>query len=74
MISLLLAQEQYPWTFVVTSSDAMAQLLAEFPVVISTALNVDREFYSQRLWLALKTSIGDPDVWPAGLSTRFMGR
>ena len=41
LIALLLASEQYPWTFVVNSSDATSQLLNTFPQLISGALHID---------------------------------
>ena len=40
LISILLSQDEYPWLFVVQSSDATSQLFNTFPVLISTPLNI----------------------------------
>lgn len=40
LISLLLSEKQYPWLFVVKSSDATSQLFNTFPQVIASALNI----------------------------------
>nr|ODO01125.1 hypothetical protein L204_01852 [Cryptococcus depauperatus CBS 7855] len=41
LIAILLASEQYPWRFVVDSSDATSQLFNTFPTLISKALAID---------------------------------
>ncbi|OWZ78082.1 hypothetical protein C365_02873 [Cryptococcus neoformans Bt85] len=41
LIAILLAAEQYPWWFVVESSDATSQLFNTFPTLISNALEID---------------------------------
>ncbi|KAK4685086.1 hypothetical protein P7C73_g5074, partial [Tremellales sp. Uapishka_1] len=41
LISILLAKEEYPWTFVVNSSDATSQLFNSFPTLIGSALGID---------------------------------
>lgn len=43
LISLLLAAEQYPWTFVVRSSDATSQLFNTFPSLVANALQIPVE-------------------------------
>ena len=40
LISILLSASEYPWLFVVQSSDATSQLFNEFPVLLSTPLNI----------------------------------
>ncbi|RSH90168.1 hypothetical protein EHS25_001502 [Saitozyma podzolica] len=41
LISILLDGTEYPWLFVVSSSDATSQLFNTFPTLIATALNID---------------------------------
>lgn len=40
LISLLLSENEYPWLFVVKSSDATSQLFNTFPTLIAGALNI----------------------------------
>jgi hypothetical protein len=40
LIAILLNGGQYPWLFVVNSSDATSQLFNTFPKLVSTALNI----------------------------------
>ncbi|KIR26545.1 hypothetical protein I309_04514 [Cryptococcus deuterogattii LA55] len=46
LIAILLAAEQYPWWFVVESSDATSQLFNTFPTLISNALEIDSSVVS----------------------------
>jgi len=41
LIAILLAAAQYPWAFVVNSSDATSQLFNTFPALISNALEIN---------------------------------
>lgn len=40
LISILLSADQYPWLFVVNSSDATSQLFNTFPALIASSLNI----------------------------------
>ena len=42
LISLLLSENEYPWLFVVKSSDATSQLFNTFPPLIANALNISQ--------------------------------
>lgn len=41
LIAILLAAAQYPWAFVIDSSDATSQLFNTFPTLIANALNIN---------------------------------
>jgi hypothetical protein len=43
LIALLLSENEYPWLFVVKSSDATSQLFNTFPQLVSTALNISSD-------------------------------
>jgi len=64
LVSILLSLQRLPWMFVTNSSDTIGQILANFPVIISTALEIDQSKVK-----TLGLEVYKPDPWDGTRST-----